>query len=218
MELIKNIFLKLTGKKEKKEHWNQIFKKISCENLGWYESDLEQTFKYINKLDKLQEKTIFISGAGTSLLVDELIGKCKHLILNDISQEALDIVKKRIVDSNQKITWLIADISKPLLIEDASIDLWIDRAVLHFLTEEEQINSYFSNLDKKIKKNAHVLIAEFSKDGANKCAGLKVHKYSLEEIAERCDNKFKLLEHEYYNYKNPQGEIKPYIYCFLKKI
>jgi EEF1A lysine methyltransferase 2 len=201
-----------------KEHWNNIFKLTQYEKLGWFESDFKQTLKFISKIDDLENKTIFIAGAGTTMLVDHLVGKCKKLILNDISNESLSIVRDRIGKVNQVIDWINVDISNPLPIEDEQIDIWIDRAVLHFLTEEHQIDGYFKNIKKLLKIGAYAIIAEFSKDGAPKCAGLEVHRYSVEELSKRCGTTFTLLEHEGYTFTNPNGDKRPYIYCLFIKI
>ncbi len=199
-------------------HWNEIFVTTPQKRLGWYENDSEQTLKFVSKIKNLENKNIFIAGAGTSMLNDALLNKCNNLIINDISDEALSIVKKRIGDSSQKIEWLNADISLPLAIEIASIDVWIDRAVLHFLTNEIDIQGYFQNLVAKIKLNGHAIIAVFSLEGSPICAGLNLHRYSIEEIDDRIGDSFKLIQYESYTYINPDGDERPYIYSLFKKI
>lgn len=200
------------------EHWNKIFKKVESENLGWYEKDFYQTLKFINSIDRLSEKSVFIAGTGTSMLAERLIGKCKILILNDISEEALFITKKRIGNVKQPVEWLKADIGAELPVENNSIDVWIDRAVLHFLIKEENIDKYFKNLNDKIKVNGYALLAEFVLHGAPKCAGLELHRYSIEELIERCGKSFELIQSESYTYINPEGDLRPYIYCLFKKV
>lgn len=201
-----------------KEHWNNIFKTTQHEKLGWFESDFKQTLKYISKIDNMEDKTVFIAGAGTTMLVDHMVGKCQELILNDISDESLSIVRDRIGTVNQNIAWINADISNPLPIEDEKIDIWIDRAVLHFLKEEQQIDDYFKNLHRLLKIGGYAIIAEFSKDGAPKCAGLELHRYTVDELVERCGSSFTLLNHENYIFINPNGDKRPYIYCLFKKV
>lgn len=200
------------------EHWNHIFKTTPHQQLGWFENDFNQTLKFINEIDNLASKTVFIAGAGTTMLVDQLIGLCFKLILNDISGESLSILQNRLGAAHQNIDWVNSDIATPLPVESNSIDLWIDRAVLHFLTEERQIYGYFENLKNKLKPSGYAIIAEFSKDGAPKCAGLDLHRYSIEELVERCGHSFKLLRHENYNFINPNGDSRPYIYTLFKKV
>lgn len=200
------------------EHWNKIFKKTESENLGWFEKDFNQTLKFLKLVENLSEKDVFVAGAGTSMLVEKLIGKCQNLFLNDISDEALSILKQRIGRVKQGIIYLNADIGSELPIENESIDVWIDRAVLHFLLDEDQIDAYFKNLIDKIKVNGYAFLAEFASHGAPKCAGLKLHRYSIEELSERCGRNFNLVRSESYTYINPEGDERPYIYCLFKKI
>lgn len=200
------------------DHWNKIFKTTSHEKLGWYEKDFSQSLKYIKVVPDLSEKVVFLPGAGTTQLVDGLLGKTKKLILNDISSEAVSILKNRLKNVKQEIEYIVSDISLELPTNNNSIDFWIDRAVLHFLTDENDINGYFNNIYNKLKVDGYVLFAEFSSNGATKCAGLDLHRYSLEELKDRCSSNFKLVGHDYYTYHNPNGGERPYIYCLFKRI
>ncbi|MCP5501242.1 MAG: methyltransferase domain-containing protein [Leptospiraceae bacterium] len=200
------------------EHWNKIFKNTIHEKLGWYEGDYTQTFQFLELTEPLKEKTVFIPGAGTTELADLLQGKVKKLILNDLSSEALLITKQRLRNTKSLIEYLQGDISGELLIEKQSIDVWIDRAVLHFLNAEDAIKGYFSNVVRNLKVNGYILLAEFSKDGAPKCAGLDLHRYSLEELQMRLGDNFKLIKQDNFTYINPSGGERPYIYALFQRI
>ena len=77
------------------KHWNAIFSSKSDPELGWHESDTSQTFKFLDLISRSEITTVFLPGAGTSMLVDELLSRGHQLILNDISDEALAKLKKR---------------------------------------------------------------------------------------------------------------------------
>ncbi|MFZ6033960.1 MAG: methyltransferase domain-containing protein [Melioribacter sp.] len=197
------------------EHWNKIFKETPEEKLGWYESEVTQTIRFLDGVN-FENKLVFLPGAGTSRLIDGLIENGAILILNDISNEALTALRKR-VGNPDKHLWYCGDISKPLPKEIPAVDIWIDRAVLHFLIEDKEINGYFENLNRIVKTNGYVLLAEFSLNGAQKCAGLNVHRYSADELIERVGCNFKLLKSEEYVYVNPSGGERPYIYTLFKR-
>ena len=204
---------------ELKNHWNRIFVNKEDSQLGWYESDPTQTTKFTDLIPhKPKETTLFLPGAGTSTLVEILNEKkYKKLILNDISNEALTKLKSRLPDDGN-IVWLDHDMSKPVEIELPPIDIWIDRAVLHFLLEESDIEGYFNNLKKLLNRGGHVLLAEFSILGAPKCAGLDLHRYSVKEMCERLGSEFKLIKQEDYTYKSPVVGERPYIYALFKRV
>jgi ubiquinone/menaquinone biosynthesis C-methylase UbiE len=197
------------------EHWNKIFKEKPEEKLGWYEREVSKTVEFLDGVD-LENKVVFLPGAGTSRLTNTLIEKGALLVLNDISDEALTELRNRI-ENPGKHHWYCGDISKPLPEEIPTADIWIDRAVLHFLIEETEIQGYFENLNRIVKRNGYVMLAEFSLKGAQKCAGLNVHRYSVDELQKRVGNDFKLIKSEDYVYINPGGGERPYIYTLFKR-
>ena len=198
------------------QHWNTIFSAKTDPELGWYESNASQTLKFLDLIPQSQNPTVFLPGAGTSVLVDELLARGYKLILNDISDEALNKLRSRI-GMNDRLKWLHHDISNPLPDGIPQADIWIDRAVLHFLLEEADIQGYFTNLHSAIHAGGYVLLAEFSTAGAPKCAGLELHRYSVEEMTERMGGEFKLVKHEDYTFINPLGDPRPYTYALYKK-
>ncbi len=211
----------------KSQHWDAIFEDSDDYSLGWYEKDSSPTLTLLADVPNQQDSTIFVVGVGTSELIEDLLAQCAQLILNDISRVALNRVKKRLAGKAEKIQWLCQDISQPLTtlsFEPQSenpipmIDIWIDRAVLHFLKEDEAITGYFENLKMQLKKGGYALFAEFSKSGASKCAGLPVHRYSAKEISRRLGSSFCLEQSFHYNYTSPAGQSRPYIYCLFKRI
>jgi EEF1A lysine methyltransferase 2 len=202
----------------KQEHWNKIFNTKSDQELGWYEQDAHQTLSFLEIENLPNLETIFIPGAGTSTLIDALLRYAKNLILNDISNSAIEKSKKRIGNQKNNLIWLHHDISQELPKGLPNSDLWIDRAVLHFLQNESEIDMYFMNLKRNLKPGGHVLLAEFSRTGAKKCAGLELHRYSLDEFNQRLGREFNLIKHEEYTFINPFGDSRPYIYALYQKI
>ena len=200
------------------QHWNAIFSTKADLELGWYERDATQTLKFLDLIPESRTATIFLPGAGTSVLVDELLSRGSRLILNDISDEALKQLKKRIGHHGDGITWLHHDISKPIPDGLPQVDIWIDRAVLHFLLGEAGIEGYFRNLRSLLRQGGYALLAEFSTTGAPKCAGLDLHRYSVEELTERLGDGFDLIKYEDYIFINPFDEPRPYVYALYKKM
>ena len=203
--------------KSSSQHWDKVFSGTEESKLGWYEKDASQTFKLLDHIPGWEDSTIFLPGAGTSVLIEELLAKGARLFLNDISVEALAQVKERLGEKQQDVQWLCQDISQPIQSEKVDVDIWIDRAVLHFLINEDAIVGYFENVKAILKVGGHVLFAEFSKKGALKCAGLKVHRYSIEELSERLGSSFVLKTHFDHTYINPIGDPRPYVYALYQR-
>ena len=197
------------------EHWDAVFSTGDDQQLGWYEHDVSQTLKFFKHLKLNANSQLFLAGAGTSNLVDELLKTGSHLILNDISSLALAQLKSRIGDGNYQM--LQHDMGIPLK-QVQSVDLWIDRAVLHFLLDEPAIIQYFDNLKASVKSGGYVLLAEFSKAGVEECAGLPVHRYSVAEMQVRLGTAFTLIEAEDYVFISPQGQERLYVYALFQRL
>ncbi len=195
------------------KHWDAVFSRREDSQLGWYEKDASKTLELLDHIPNWETSTIFLPGAGTSVLVEELLGRGVKLLLNDISSEALGRVKNRLGDKANNVGWLCQDIAQPVEKPLPEIDIWIDRAVLHFLTDQDDIDGYFANVKSILKVGSHAMFAEFSLSGATKCAGLKVHRYSVEELSDSLGPSFKLVSHFEYAYINPRGEPRPYVYA-----
>jgi len=198
------------------DHWNDIFHKTDEEKLGWYENDYSQTLKFLNLIPEWKKSKIFVSGVGTSGLIDVLSDSGSELVLNDISSEAIEKVKRRYSDTKCNIRWLCQDISKTLPADVDDIDIWIDRAVLHFLVDDGAVDDYFRNVHAAVKPGGYALFAEFSKTGASKCAGLDVRRYDVDELKGHL-RAFELVKSEEHTYINPKGDPRPYIYALFKR-
>ena len=150
-------------------------------------------------------------------MISELQTKNANLIINDISEEAINLAKSMLGSEAEKAVWLCQNIAEPLLMELPKVDVWIDRAVLHFLTDEDDILGYFQNLFSVLTVGGFALFAEFSEVGALKCAGLTLHRYSVNELVERLGDNFTLVEDIAYTFINPAGEPRPYIYALFRR-
>ncbi len=203
--------------KSSSKHWDAVFSGAEDSKLGWYEKDASQTFKLLNHIHEWEGSTVFIPGAGTSVLIEELLNKGVRLVLNDISAEALKRVKHRLGDKCEGIKWLCQDISEPIGDTVPDVDIWIDRAVLHFLRDEDDIKGYFENVRSALKTGGYAMFAEFSKTGATECAGLTLHRYSVEELSERLGPSFELISHFDHVYINPYDEPRPYVYALYRR-
>lgn len=202
--------------KSNSTHWNTIFGSKSDPELGWYEPDSARTLKFLGDIDWDSSPTVFLPGAGSSVLVDALLERGARLVLNDLSDRALSNLSNRLGEAGAGAFWLPHDMAEPLPSGVPPIDIWIDRAVLHFLLEEEQIAGYFNNLRNLLNPGGLALFAEFSLDGSPMCAGLPLHRYSAVELALRLGGGYALLRKEPHVFINPFGEPRPYIYALYR--
>jgi SAM-dependent methyltransferase len=199
-------------------HWDKTYTR-EIEKLGWYEENPEQSLNLIEKCKLNKDASILNVGAGASTLIDELVKSgYENIIANDLSSKALEKLKERLGNNSSKVKWIVDDLTQPTQLNHlGEIDLWHDRAVLHFFNEPAEQNSYFELIQKLVKKEGFVIIASFNLDGAEKCSGLYVFRYNKEMIQKRLGSDFELIEAFDHTYKMPSGDTREYVYTLFQR-
>jgi cyclopropane fatty-acyl-phospholipid synthase-like methyltransferase len=205
--------------KNNRTHWNSVYVKSPIEKLGWYEEDPEPSLRLIEKCNLNMNDIILNVGTGTSTLIDELLKKgYENIIANDLSSQALETLKSRLGKKNNEVRWIVDDLTQPNeLAKLEPIDLWHDRAVLHFFTNEKDRKIYFALLNKLVKANGYVIIAAFNLQGAEKCSGLPVFRYNANMLLNALGSSFEMIESFNYTYTMPSGDTREYIYTLFRK-
>jgi 2-polyprenyl-3-methyl-5-hydroxy-6-metoxy-1,4-benzoquinol methylase len=200
-------------------HWNNAYNKAAVTNLGWYEEHPEPSLQLIKKCNLDKNASILNVGAGATTLVDTLITQgFENVIANDLSSVALDKLKIRLGDDSDKVTWVVDDLTNPTVLNQLDkIDLWHDRAVLHFFNEAEEQATYFNLVQQLVKEKGFVIIATFNLNGATKCSGLPVTRYDQQMIQDKLGEDFKLLEAFDYIYITPSGNTRAYVYTLFQR-
>jgi SAM-dependent methyltransferase len=202
------------------KHWNAAYQKSPITNLGWYEENPAPSIELIEACSLPKDALIFNAGAGATTLISELLAKgFENLVVNDISSVALAELKNNLlVPKNAHIKFIVDDLTNPSeLLKLKNIDLWHDRAVLHFFTEEKDQKAYFDSLKSVLKPKGFVILAEFNLEGAKKCSGLDVFNYNEEMLQERLGSDFELLKSFNHTYTQPSGNTREYVYTLFQK-
>ena len=202
------------------KHWNNAYQKSPVTNLGWYEESPAPSIELIEACSLPKEALIFNAGAGATTLISELLAKgYENIAVNDISAVALAALKSSLPSPvNASVQFVVDDLTNPSeLLKIKNVDLWHDRAVLHFFTEEKQQKVYFDLLKGALKPKGFVILAEFNLEGAKKCSGLDVFNYNEEMLQERLGPDFELLKSFNYTYIQPSGNTREYVYTLFRK-
>lgn len=202
-----------------KQHWNVAYETKDTTSVGWYEAKPIPSLDLIEESGVGRDARILDAGAGSSLLIDELL--CmgyENIVAADISEVALIKAKDRLGEKARTVEWIVDDLTDPKeLINIEPVDLWHDRAVLHFFTKENNRQSYLSLLKKLIKPGGHIVIGTFSLQGAQKCNGLDVKRYSAQMLAEFLGDEFIMISSFDHTFINPAGHERPYIYTLFNR-
>ena len=202
-------------------HWNNAYQNTSINNLGWYEENPVSSLELITTCNLEKDALIFNAGAGATTLINKLLEiGYNNIVVNDISETALTILKNNLrINTRAKVQFIVDDLTNPTeLLKIKDIDLWHDRAVLHFFTEKHQQQTYFDLLKKVIKVNGYVILAQFNLNGAKKCSGLNVFNYNEIMLQHGLGEDFELLKNFDYTYMQPSGNTREYVYTLFKRI
>ena len=203
-----------------KEHWERVYQNSSVDKLGWYETKSDPYLQLIELCKLSKDAAILNVGAGATTLVDELLEiGYQNIIANDISSSALEELQQRLgPEQSTMVRWLIDDLTLPTELQSLEpIDLWHDRAVLHFFNDSESQDAYFNLLRKLVKVEGHVIIAAFNLQGAPKCSGLPVYRYDAKMLQEKLGKEIQLKEAFDYTYTMPSGDTREYVYTLFQR-
>ncbi len=197
---------------DRKDHWEKVYSGNRLTEVSWYQQNPEPSLELIKTTDIKQQASIIDIGGGTSTLVDYLISAgYKNLSVLDISASAIKQAKSRLGNKGGVVQWIEMDITELKTIQ--SFDVWHDRAVFHFLTEEGDRNRYIDVMMKVLDIGAFVIIATFDENGPKKCSGLDVMHYSPEKLSAVLGASFQLWDSRTVNHLTPNGTEQSFIYC-----
>lgn len=204
-----------------KAHWDKIYDRNPIEKLGWFEEEPIPSLQLITKCNLPKDAVILNVGAGASTLIDELLKDgYKNVIVNDISSSALRNLKLRLgEEQSKKVRWVEDDLTNPDTLETLEqVDLWHDRAVLHFFIDSEEQNAYFDLLKNLVRIKGAVIIATFNLSGAIKCSGLPVFRYNENMLQKKLGPAFIMREAFDYTYQMPSGDTREYVYTLFERL
>lgn len=201
---------------DSKQHWERVYATKSPESVSWYQEHAERSLALIREIGVPRSASIIDVGGGASTLVDDLIalGYTSPSVL-DLSAAALEGARRRLGNRAASVIWREADVTTAALPRQA-YDVWHDRAVFHFLTEERARRAYVANVLRSVRPSGHVIVATSGEAGPEKCSGLQVARYSPERLHAEFGSSFTLIRHEREEHKTPWGASQEFIYCYCR--
>ena len=201
---------------ERKKHWENVFETKDTTKVSWYQPVPETSLNLIEKLNLPKTVRIIEIGSGDSFLADFLLEKgFSEITLLDISEKALDTIKKRLGKKAGAITFLASDATD--FSSALKFDIWHDRAVFHFLTDANDIQKYLKNVSDKLVPSGYLILGTFSNNGPDMCSGLKVQQYGENKLTEIFSDGFQKVECFTQNHVTPSGSSQNFLFCIFQK-
>jgi ubiquinone/menaquinone biosynthesis C-methylase UbiE len=199
-------------------HWENVYETKSPEEMSWYQLHLTTSLEWTLEAAPNHSSSIIDVGGGASTLADDLrVRGFRSLTVLDISPTAIARSQERLGAAAGDINWTIGDVTRCSL-PDAAFDIWHDRAVFHFLTEQEEKASYMKQLANTLKPSGQVIIATFSINGPRSCSGLTVNRYDAPSLHKEFGADFQLLKSATITHQTPTGAAQEFLYCWMARI
>jgi 2-polyprenyl-3-methyl-5-hydroxy-6-metoxy-1,4-benzoquinol methylase len=199
-----------------KQHWENIYSTKDANSVSWFQPHADLSLKMIQDTIVPYDAGVIDVGGGASTLVDDLLQQgYSNLTVLDLSAAALALTQTRLGERAQQVNWIDANITEVSLPTQA-YQLWHDRAVFHFLTTHDDRRAYIDVMSRALTKNAHVIISTFAEDGATKCSGLDVVRYSVASLQHELGALFTLVHSEEEFHPTPFGTTQKFIYCHFR--
>lgn len=199
-----------------REHWESVYEHKGPSQVSWYRAHLEHSLRFIERAGLGRDAAIIDVGGGASTLVDDLLARgYLDVTVLDISAKAMESAKARLGDRAEAVKWLVADITQAEPRTNA-YDFWHDRAVFHFLRDEEDRRRYVSAVKRSLKPGGHILVATFGPEGPTRCSGLDVVRYGPEELHAEFGSAFQKVGSLTEVHSTPWGAEQQFVYCYCR--
>lgn len=172
-----------------KEHWENVWTRKKSNQVSWYQAYPKTSIELILSTNPSKDARIIDVGGGDSNLVDKLLDLgFKNITMLDISAKALERAKERLGKRAEMVKWIECDIRE--FDTNDMYDIWHDRALLHFLTSEEDLKNYVGLTEKHVKEGGYLILSTFSTNGPMMCSGLDTKQFSEESMEKLFSNGF----------------------------
>ena len=200
----------------RQSHWDQRYQSSAPQSLTWFQENPVDSLALLARFSDGPGQTLIDIGTGNSRLPDALLDQgWQDITLFDISEMALGQTKTRLGDRHAQATYVQGDITA--FTPHQRWDIWHDRAVFHFLTDQAEQDAYLAALDLGTTENALIILATFALSGPEKCSGLPVKRYSAEMLSDRLGSRYQLLDGFCVPHVTPSGNIQDFTFTAFRK-
>ena len=195
------------------EHWERIYRTKRSQGVSWFRPHLDTSLELIEQTGVSRNAPILDVGGGASTLVDDLVvAGYSDLTVIDLSEAALEASRARLGSRATEIAWIAADVTRVEL-APSHIQVWHDRAVFHFLTEEADRERYVAQVRHAVAPGGHVIIATFGPEGPLRCSGLPTARYDADALHAVFGTDFALVDRRHEQHRTPAGTDQQFVYC-----
>jgi len=198
-------------KLNRKQHWEDIYQTKEFSEVSWYQEKPETSLEFLTKFNVSKYARIIDCGGGDSYFVDNLLALgYEDITVLDISEKAIERAKKRLGNLSNKVKWIVSDVAT--FQPEEKYDFWHDRAVFHFLREDE-VTKYLEIIQENLNPSGHFVVGTFSENGPTKCSGIDVKQYSENSLSEAIEKYLKKIYCFTIDHLTPSKSVQNFVFC-----
>jgi trans-aconitate methyltransferase len=195
-------------------HWDTVYDTKGEDGVSWYQSVPTVTLELLQATGVDRDAAVVDLGGGASVVVDHLLANAfTDVSVLDLSRVALDRTRARLGTDAERVHWLHRDIFE--WAPERRYDLWHDRAVFHFLVEEDERRAYVRTLRAGLAAGGLAIVATFDTDGPTHCSGLPVVRYGADDLAGVFAPHLDLVAFRREEHLTPAGLVQPFTWVVL---
>jgi Methyltransferase domain. len=197
-------------------HWDKVYQSKDHAQVSWHQDHATLSFDWILAYTNKNANIIDV-GSGVSILADNLLDEgYANLSLLELSFTAIQTTQERLKSDANKVNFYNENILN--FQSDTQFDLWHDRAVFHFLTDEEDRQTYLNKLNQYLKPQGYFLLATFAPTGPKQCSELAIVQYDKDKITQLLGKKFNLIKTTSETHLHPNGSTQDFNYFLFQKL
>ncbi len=198
------------------EHWEAVWSTKEHGDTSWFQEVSSRSLEEIRNCGGPTSSVIDVGGGGSTLVDGLIASEYSDVTVLDLSAAALETSKRRLGDAAQRVSWIAADILswRP----ERTWDIWHDRAVLHFMVDDEQVDAYLGCARSSIRIGGHLVVEVFGPDGPDSCSGLPTRSWSADELGLRFAPDFELIRSGIEMHITPWASPQQFVIAVFQRI
>jgi predicted O-methyltransferase YrrM len=200
---------------EPTDFWDSRYRSADVENTSWYEPTPALSLAMLEAAGVTPADSVVDVGGGASGLAQALWERGhRDLTVVDASPTAMDVARSRWADGD-KVTWVPTD----LLVwqPQRQWQVWHDRAVFHFLVDDEQRATYRALLRHAVAPGGVVAVAGFAEDGPTMCSGLDVRRHTAADLLEALGDELSEVASGRHLHTTPSGATQAFSWVVAQR-
>jgi SAM-dependent methyltransferase len=168
---------------------------------------------------------VALIGVGASSLALELVD-CGYSSIDavDLAESAINQLKARLGERSEAlgggrsldgVRFVVSDARHVQF--DGQVDLWHDRATLHFLNDPLDQAIYASRAAEAVRFGGHLIVATFAENGPEQCSGLPVTRHTADSLDKVFAGSFVLQEAFDVLHSTPWGATQAFTYAVFRR-